>query len=170
MKLSKKLTTVTPLSKFLAMALFIILPFVGFYLGIKYQEIKYNAGKIVNYQTLSPLQQAVDVVNQFENYQKIGDGRKTMSFFTPPSNATEKKDYDFIMGLDYGSKLPRLFTTAGLGYHVISYQIINVTQLEKTITVEVKETREIWDNTTGKYREPNTKTRIIELVEKDNKL
>ncbi|HVA97145.1 MAG TPA: hypothetical protein VND99_05815 [Candidatus Acidoferrales bacterium] len=31
-------TKVTPLSKFLAMALFIIFPFVGFYLGIKYEQ------------------------------------------------------------------------------------------------------------------------------------
>lgn len=38
MKLSKKFTTVTPLSKFIAMALFVALPFFGFYLGIKYQE------------------------------------------------------------------------------------------------------------------------------------
>ncbi|MGH7203756.1 MAG: hypothetical protein ACREHC_04915 [Candidatus Levyibacteriota bacterium] len=36
LKLSKTWTTVTPLSKFLAMALFIILPFVGFYLGVQY--------------------------------------------------------------------------------------------------------------------------------------
>lgn len=38
MRLSKKFTTVTSLSKFIAMTLFIILPFLGFYLGIKYQE------------------------------------------------------------------------------------------------------------------------------------
>lgn len=38
MKISKKFTTVTPLSKFIAMALFITLPFFGLYLGIKYQE------------------------------------------------------------------------------------------------------------------------------------
>lgn len=38
MKLSKKFTTVTPFSKLLALALFIILPFLGFYLGTKYQE------------------------------------------------------------------------------------------------------------------------------------
>lgn len=37
-KLSKTWTTVTPLSKFLAMALFIALPFVGFYLGVQYQK------------------------------------------------------------------------------------------------------------------------------------
>lgn len=38
MKLPKELTTVTPLSKYFAMILFISLPFVGFLLGIKYQE------------------------------------------------------------------------------------------------------------------------------------
>ena len=37
-KLSKTWTTVTPLSKFLAMALFILLPFIGFYLGVQYQK------------------------------------------------------------------------------------------------------------------------------------
>lgn len=39
MKLSNKFTTVTTLSKLLAMTLFIILPFVGFYLGMNYQGI-----------------------------------------------------------------------------------------------------------------------------------
>lgn len=38
MKISKKFTTVTPLSKFIAMVLFIIFPFVGFYLGLQYQK------------------------------------------------------------------------------------------------------------------------------------
>jgi len=38
MSLPKELTTVTPLSKYLSMILFIILPFVGLYLGIKYQS------------------------------------------------------------------------------------------------------------------------------------
>jgi len=37
-KLPKWLITVTPFSKYLAMVLFIVLPFVGFYLGMKYQE------------------------------------------------------------------------------------------------------------------------------------
>lgn len=32
-------TTVTPLSKFLAMTLFILFPFIGFYLGTRYQQI-----------------------------------------------------------------------------------------------------------------------------------
>ncbi len=38
MKLPKQLTTVTPFSKYLAMFLFILLPIVGFYLGIQYQK------------------------------------------------------------------------------------------------------------------------------------
>jgi len=36
MKFSKKLTTVTPLSKAIAMVLFISLPFIGFAFGIRY--------------------------------------------------------------------------------------------------------------------------------------
>jgi hypothetical protein len=38
-KLPKELTTVTPLSKYLAMVVFISLPFVGFFLGMRYQEM-----------------------------------------------------------------------------------------------------------------------------------
>src|SRR3989344_5172551 len=38
MKLPKELTTVTPLSKYLALFLLIALPFIGFYVGFKYQE------------------------------------------------------------------------------------------------------------------------------------
>jgi len=38
MKLSKQWTTVTPLSKAIALALFVALPFIGFYLGRQYQH------------------------------------------------------------------------------------------------------------------------------------
>src|SRR6266511_364050 len=38
MTLPKELTTVTPLSRYLSTALFILLPFIGFYLGIRYQS------------------------------------------------------------------------------------------------------------------------------------
>lgn len=38
MSLPKSLTTVTTFSKFLALFLFILLPFAGFYFGIRYQE------------------------------------------------------------------------------------------------------------------------------------
>lgn len=46
MKLSKKLTTVTPLSKYLAMALFIIFPFASFFLGVQYQKSVTTVGDI----------------------------------------------------------------------------------------------------------------------------
>ena len=39
MSLPKELTTVTKLSKYLAMVVFIALPFVGFFLGVRYQEM-----------------------------------------------------------------------------------------------------------------------------------
>lgn len=39
MALPKYFTTVTPFSKYLAMALFIIFPFVSFYLGTQYQKM-----------------------------------------------------------------------------------------------------------------------------------
>jgi hypothetical protein len=38
MKLGKKYTTVTPLSKIIALGLFIAMPFIGFYLGMNYQS------------------------------------------------------------------------------------------------------------------------------------
>lgn len=36
--LPKELTTVTPLSKLLAVIVFILLPFMGFFLGIRYEQ------------------------------------------------------------------------------------------------------------------------------------
>lgn len=55
LKLPKELKTVTPLSKYLAMVLFIILPFWGFYLGIQYQKLNYTANNsVINPQYSSP--------------------------------------------------------------------------------------------------------------------
>lgn len=39
-KLPKSLTTVTPLSKTIALALIVVLPFLGFYLGMRYTNLK----------------------------------------------------------------------------------------------------------------------------------
>lgn len=38
MKLPKQLTTVTPLSKFLALFMFVTIPIIGFFLGTQYQK------------------------------------------------------------------------------------------------------------------------------------
>ena len=45
MKLPKELTTVTPVSKYLAMLVFLILPFIGFSFGMRYQEMVDLANK-----------------------------------------------------------------------------------------------------------------------------
>ena len=45
MKFPKELTTVTPLSKYLAMVVFVTLPIVGFFLGMRYQEMMDLASK-----------------------------------------------------------------------------------------------------------------------------
>jgi len=42
--LKRHLTTVTPFSKYLAMILFVALPFVGFWLGMQYQETEKDEG------------------------------------------------------------------------------------------------------------------------------
>lgn len=47
--MSKKFTTVTPFSKYLAMVLFILFPFVGFYLGIQYQKLISQKTVITNF-------------------------------------------------------------------------------------------------------------------------
>jgi len=53
MKLSKKLTTVTPFSKYLAMALFILLPISTFYFGMKYQQALYQLSNAVSTNTVA---------------------------------------------------------------------------------------------------------------------
>jgi hypothetical protein len=54
MKLPKGLITVTPLSKFLAMILFVSLPVVGFLLGMRHQQIISSPSIITNYPTPTP--------------------------------------------------------------------------------------------------------------------
>lgn len=49
MKLPKNLTTVTPLSKVLALALYFILMILGFLLGVQYQKGKASTPAISSY-------------------------------------------------------------------------------------------------------------------------
>ena len=53
MPLPKSFTTVTPLSKTLALILFILLPFMGFYAGMKFQQSMEPTGEFPR-----PIQQA----------------------------------------------------------------------------------------------------------------
>lgn len=92
MKLSKKLTTVTPFSKYLAMVLFIILPFVGFYLGIKYQEINYTISIGSQYQNQITKNQAEDIVKDLPEVKKMLDNAKNERIVT----ADERKDNWYV--------------------------------------------------------------------------
>lgn len=91
MKLFKKLTTITPLSKFIALTLFIILPFLGFYLGIRYQELDSTAVKTSQYQSQITKEQAENLIKnlpEVKNFLKSLDGNKA-GFFV---NAEDRKD------------------------------------------------------------------------------
>lgn len=73
MRLSKKLTTVTAFSKYLAIVLFIVLPFVGFYFGIKYQEIKPNIAASTERVKLPQISCAKD--NRYLETTDVSDGK-----------------------------------------------------------------------------------------------
>lgn len=60
--LPKWATTVTPFSKYLAMVLFILLPFIGFYLSIRYQQQIGQSGQAVT--TVSPTQISMQLLMQ----------------------------------------------------------------------------------------------------------
>jgi len=64
--LHKYLFTVTTFSKFLAMFLFILLPFVGFYLGMKYQQIV-----PLNTETISSSAPETKTASKYISYQDI---------------------------------------------------------------------------------------------------
>jgi hypothetical protein len=56
-QLPESLTTITPLSKTLALVLFILLPFIGFFLGVRYQQhcqSAYSPPVIINQATPIP--------------------------------------------------------------------------------------------------------------------
>lgn len=66
MKLPKSMTTVTPLSKFIALSMFILFPVIAFYFGMKYQQavdisseqavipLKSDFPKVPNQQIITP--------------------------------------------------------------------------------------------------------------------
>lgn len=74
MNLPKELTTVTPISKLLAMTLFIILPFIGFYLGLKYNQnntsidSSSSIANTLNTVTASPFANPTTAVNKCKEY------------------------------------------------------------------------------------------------------
>lgn len=87
MKLPKYFTTVTPFSKALAMILFIALPFVGFWFGVKYQTVN----KIV---TTQPKQ---DIQNN------ITPSRPPKEFVIPTSSYTNMQKFDELNWKKYSN-------------------------------------------------------------------
>jgi hypothetical protein len=62
MKLPKELTTVTPLSKTLALILFIVLPFIGFFIGVRYESLQKQQSKMPD---VSMISQKNTIITQF---------------------------------------------------------------------------------------------------------
>ncbi len=52
MRLPKELTTVTPLSKTLALILFIVLPFIGFFVGVRYETMNNSLSTVPDYSNI----------------------------------------------------------------------------------------------------------------------
>ncbi len=93
MQLPPSLVTVTPLSKILALALFVSLPFIGFYLGIKYQPVFVSTNKDTFMGTLpsvksSPTDTPSSATTDFSNpsnWLSFNDTHFEYSIKIPPS-------------------------------------------------------------------------------------
>ena len=98
MTLKKKLTTVTPFSKFLAMILFIALPFLGFFLGFNLGSTNAISLPFLSI-SQSTSNSTLPVVNKSQNYQLVKAYGKI--FFID-------KSYNYQLDL---SSLPQIFLT-----------------------------------------------------------
>lgn len=86
MDLSKHLTKVTPFSKMLSAVLFVILPFVGFYLGLNYQSNLSN--ETITSQSLF---EPGKVIVSFNPETTLGQARKFLDGF----KLTYKEPYKY---------------------------------------------------------------------------
>lgn len=80
-KLPKELTTITPLSKIAAIIAFITLPVIGFFLGIRYQEM-YNLTSYQN-QTVPIVINPAPVTNKTANWKTYTNAEAKISIETP---------------------------------------------------------------------------------------
>ena len=99
-KLPQWLTTVTLFSKLLAMALFIALPFAGFYLGMKYQEkITVNVPIVSQVQKNvipTPTLVPIDISN-WKTYTRIVPADKTRDYNDPEFKITMQYPSDWTL-------------------------------------------------------------------------
>jgi len=91
MRLPKELTTVTPLSKIIALILFISLPILGFLFGIKYQQLITFTD--VAYTAYPFLSSTPVVQNNSENWITYSDKENNFSLKYPPDWDVNKQDW-----------------------------------------------------------------------------
>lgn len=97
-KLPKELTTITPLSKFLAMGLFILLPFVGFYLGTQYQEMMDIANKDGN----SSIKACTEEAKICPDGSAVGRTGPNCEFAACPSEDSQTVNWKMYKNTKYG--------------------------------------------------------------------
>lgn len=100
-KLPTWLITVTPFSKALAMILFIILPFVGFYLGLKYQQnLSIYTGSMIQVSTsipkLTPTPQSAS--NDILNWKTFKSNIEGFTLKYPEDWSKEESSFNNLNG------------------------------------------------------------------------
>lgn len=109
-KLSKWLTTVTPFSKYIAMFLFIFFPFVGFYLGMQYQQKVTTVNKPV----------ATPTSNQSAGWQTYTNSKHSLEFKYPPNFSPVNDSKSTVSFMDKLNTQERLSTLPDISFRTIS--------------------------------------------------
>jgi len=91
-KLPKWLATVTPFSKLLAMSLFILFPFIGFYLGMQYQKILMGNSPIASEINKSKALEPTIIQTNTTNWKTFTSTTSGYSFKYPNDWTEQKSD------------------------------------------------------------------------------
>lgn len=135
--LPKYLTTVTPLSKLLAMALFVAFPFVGFYLGVKYKGLDYQAPVVTSVPQPKRNPTPTETVTKCEVGACILDGniyfidekgkKKEIARPAEAEDAVGNTRYDWVEL----SPNKRFILAEGVGWESIFFEIFDVVSGKK---------------------------------------
>lgn len=109
MKLPKELTTVSPLSKILAAILFILLPFIGFFLGIRYQEMTDIAKSQQEENNASIARIPTPTINDTANWKTYTNTKYGYEFKYPDSDYGTKIESELEYGKRYNVNLPESY-------------------------------------------------------------
>ena len=100
MKLPKELTTVTRLSKYLAMVLFITLPFIGFFMGMNYQSMLDLSGRQqadTSLTVIKPSPTPTTNISDTSNWKTYTSSEQKFSFKYPESYTLVSSKTDGIL-------------------------------------------------------------------------